>query len=374
MARTIAIIVFPGFQLLDAAGPIAAFELAGRESARPPYRIRVLAGAAGPVASSSGIMLTAEALPAPSGIDTLLVVGGRGTREADADPALLAWLRDTAPAVRRVASVCTGAFVLAAAGLLDGRRVTTHWRHAATLARQYPTIDVEPDRIFVRDGNIWTSAGITAGIDLALALIAEDLGEALAKRTAQWLVVYHRRPGGQSQFSALLRLDSPGGRFGRGAAGRAAGSSGGDEPAQFRARFRRRDRHDAGQGDRASPPRSRPRPCRGGQWADRPGGVSNRLRRPGADASRVHPRLWSAAAGIAPRGPGLRSSQARRPRRTQWRCPTRAVRNGTTVPVAVRLAAARKARSTVAPSSFIRNGLCSSVASSASPSKPVTSA
>jgi transcriptional regulator GlxA family with amidase domain len=207
-------VIFPGFQLLDAAGPIAAFELAGRESARPPYRIRVLARAAGPVASSSGVMLTAEALPAPSGIDTLLVVGGRGTREADPDPELLAWLRDTAPAARRVASVCTGAFVLAAAGLLDGRRVTTHWRYAATLARQYPTTEVEPDRIFVRNGNVWTSAGITAGIDLALALIGEDLGEALAKRTAQWLVVYHRRPGGQSQFSALLRLDLPGGRFG----------------------------------------------------------------------------------------------------------------------------------------------------------------
>jgi transcriptional regulator GlxA family with amidase domain len=194
MSRTIAIVIFPGFQLLDAAGPIAAFELAGRESTRPPYRIRVVSSAPGPVASSSGVMLTAEALPAPSGIDTLLVVGGRGTREADADPELLAWLR--------------------AAGILDGRRVTTHWRHAARLAHLYPQIRVEPDRIFVRDGHVWTSAGITAGIDLALALIAEDLGEALAKRTAQWLVVYHRRPGGQSQFSALLRLDSPGGRFG----------------------------------------------------------------------------------------------------------------------------------------------------------------
>src|SRR5947209_7436428 len=146
MPRTIAIVIFPGFQLLDAAGPIAAFELAGRESARPPYRIRVIAGAAGPVASSSGIMLTAEALPEPSGIDTLLVVGGRGTREAEPDPALLAWLRDAAPAVRRVTSVCTGAFVLAAAGLLDGRRATTHWRHAARMARQYPTVRVEPDR------------------------------------------------------------------------------------------------------------------------------------------------------------------------------------------------------------------------------------
>jgi transcriptional regulator GlxA family with amidase domain len=110
--------------------------------------------------------------------------------------------------------VCTGAYLLAAAGLLDGRRATTHWRYAAELARQYPATRVEPDRIFVRDGNVWTSAGITAGIDLALALIAEDLGEAVAKRTAQRLVVYHRRPGGQSQFSALLELGRPDGRFG----------------------------------------------------------------------------------------------------------------------------------------------------------------
>jgi putative intracellular protease/amidase len=312
MSRTIAIVIFPGFQLLDAAGPIAAFELAGRESTRPPYRIRVVSSAPGPVASSSGVMLTAEALPAPSGIDTLLVVGGRGTREADADPELLAWLRVAGPAVRRVASVCTGAFLLAAAGILDGRRVTTHWRHAARLAHLYPQIRVEPDRIFVRDGHVWTSAGITAGIDLALALIAEDLGEALAKRTAQWLVVYHRRPGGQSQFSALLRLAGrafrPAARLGagasrRGAAGRAAGGASGDEPAQFRARLRRRDRHDPGQGDRASPPRSGARPCRGRPRGDRPGGVRHRVRRPRADAARLHPRLRPAAAGAAPPAP-----------------------------------------------------------------------
>jgi transcriptional regulator GlxA family with amidase domain len=127
---------------------------------------------------------------------------------------MLALIRQAAASARRIASVCTGAFLLAAAGLLDGRRVTTHWRRAAALARLYPGIRVEPDRIFVRDGNIWTSAGITAGIDLALALIADDLGEAAAKHTAQQLVVYHRRPGGQSQFSALLELEQPEGRFG----------------------------------------------------------------------------------------------------------------------------------------------------------------
>ena len=214
MLHTIAVVVFPEFQLLDAAGPIAAFELAGREAPPSPYRIRVLAAAPGLIASSSGVTLSAEPLGAPAMIDTLLVAGGLGAHQSEAHQELMPWLRDAATAARRVASVCTGAYLLAAAGLLDGRRATTHWRYAANLAQQYPRVRVEPDRIFVRDGNIWTSAGITAGIDLALALIADDLGEAVAKRTAQRLVVYHRRPGGQSQFSALLRLDAPGGRFG----------------------------------------------------------------------------------------------------------------------------------------------------------------
>ena len=219
MSRAIAIVIFPEFQLLDAAGPIAAFELAGREMVEAddvptPYRLRIVAPSAGPVESSSGAMLTAEPLGEPGGIDTLLVAGGQGTRHREMQTELLRWLHEAAAEARRVTSVCTGAFLLAAAGLLDGRRAATHWRYAAGLARQYPAIRVEPDRIFVRDGKLWTSAGITAGIDLALALIAEDVGDAVAKRTAQRLVVYHRRPGGQSQFSALLRLDAPGGRFG----------------------------------------------------------------------------------------------------------------------------------------------------------------
>jgi transcriptional regulator GlxA family with amidase domain len=177
------------------------------------YRIRMVAASPGAVMSSSGAMLIAEGLGEPNGIDTLLVVGGRGTRESEPHVELLEWLRAAAAAARRVTSVCTGAFLLAAAGLLDGRRATTHWRYAASLARRYSSIRVESDRIFVRDGNVWTSAGITAGIDLALALIEDDLGEAIAKRTAQRLVIHHRRPGGQSQFSALLELGQPNGRF-----------------------------------------------------------------------------------------------------------------------------------------------------------------
>jgi transcriptional regulator GlxA family with amidase domain len=213
MTRTIGVLVFPQFQLLDSAGPVAAFELASRGTDPAPYGLRILARNAGPVASSSGVALMAEKFTAVAGLDTLIVAGGLGARDAERCPQTLAWLRRMAPMARRVTSVCTGAFVLAAAGLLDGRRATTHWQRASAFAKRYPQVRVEPDCIFVRDGKLWTSAGITAGIDLALALIADDLGEAAAKRTAQMLVVYHRRPGGQSQFSALLELGRPEGRF-----------------------------------------------------------------------------------------------------------------------------------------------------------------
>ena len=212
MSRDVAVLIFPDFQLLDAAGPITAFEAARRETAPPAYRLRVIARAAGPVVSSSGVRLIAEPLTEDP-LETLIVAGGWGTREASACPETLAYVRAAARRARRTASVCSGAFVLAAAGLLDGRRATTHWARAAEFARAYPRIRVEPDRIFIRDGALWTSAGITAGIDLALALVAEDLGEAAAKRAAQQLVVYYRRPGGQSQFSALLEADRPGSRF-----------------------------------------------------------------------------------------------------------------------------------------------------------------
>jgi transcriptional regulator GlxA family with amidase domain len=213
MTRTIGLLVFPQFQLLDAAGPVAAFELASRRTDPAAYQLRILARDAGWVASSSGVALMAERFTETAALDTLIVAGGLGTRDAERCSSTLAWLRRMVPAARRVTSVCTGAFVLVATGLLDGRRATTHWQRAAALAHRYPQVRVEPDRIFVRDGKFWTSAGITAGIDLALALIADDLGEERAKRTAQMLVVYHRRPGGQSQFSALLELGQPEGRF-----------------------------------------------------------------------------------------------------------------------------------------------------------------
>jgi len=210
--HTVAVLIFPDFQLLDAAGPITVFEAAGRGTTPSAYRLRLIAHAAGPVTSSSGVQLIAEAF-ADDPLDTLIVAGGWGTRRASACIETLAFVRAASGRARRIASVCSGAFILAASGLLDGRRATTHWSRAAEFARAYPQIRVEPDRIFIRDGTVWTSAGITAGIDLALALVAEDLGEGVGKRAAQHLVVYYRRPGGQSQFSALIEADRPGSRF-----------------------------------------------------------------------------------------------------------------------------------------------------------------
>ncbi len=210
MPRAIALLIFPDFQLLDAAGPISAFEIAERY-VPGSYALSLVAVTPGLVASSAGVALMAGPLPAGQ-FDTVMVAGGEGTRPAALDPALIAWVRQASGAARRTASVCSGAYVLAEAGLLDGLRCTTHWERSADFVRRYPRINLEPDRIFVRDGAVWSSAGITAGIDLALALIAEDLGEAVARRTAQQLVVHRRRPGGQSQFSALSEMGG-GGRF-----------------------------------------------------------------------------------------------------------------------------------------------------------------
>ena len=209
---TIAFLVYPGFQILDATGPLAAFEIAERFHPGA-YRVVTAAPRAGLVRASSGLGVEARGLAAAREADTLIVAGGDGVREAVRDVALLRFLRRAGLRTRRIASVCSGAYLLAAAGLLHERRVTTHWRRAAHFAAQFPRVRVEPDRIYVRDGPVWTSAGISAGIDLALALIEDDLGEEAAKTVARQLVVYHRRPGGQSQYSALLDLGRPRGRF-----------------------------------------------------------------------------------------------------------------------------------------------------------------
>ncbi len=210
MTRDIGFLIFRDFQLLDAAGPIAAFEIAGR-FVPGSYRLHLLAREPGAVPSSSGVAMTAAAFADAPTLDTLIVSGGEGTRGPAICEATLAFARDIFRTARRTASVCSGAYVLAAAGLLDGRRATTHWQRSKDFQRRYPAVRLEPDRIFVQDGSLWSSAGITAGIDMALAMIGADLGEAVARRTAQQLVVYHRRPGGQSQFSALLEMQ--GGRF-----------------------------------------------------------------------------------------------------------------------------------------------------------------
>jgi transcriptional regulator GlxA family with amidase domain len=211
MTRTLGVLIFPDFQILDAAGPIAAFEIAARY-VPGAYDIRVMAAEPGMVASSSRAAMVAEPL-ATRPLDTLMVAGGEGTRPAALCARTIAWVQAASAKARRTASVCSGAYILAEAGLLDGRRATTHWGRSADFARRYPKVKLEPDRIFTRDGAVWTSAGITAGIDLALAMIADDLGEDVARATAQQLVVYHRRPGGQSQFSALIEMGGQGGRF-----------------------------------------------------------------------------------------------------------------------------------------------------------------
>jgi transcriptional regulator GlxA family with amidase domain len=209
MALTIALVVHPGFQLLDAAGPTSAFEMA--ERFRPgSYDLILMAPGGGEIESSSGLRLSAASLR-DGPFDTVMISGGEIIRSMDAVHEILDWLKRTR--ARRVTSVCSGAYLLAEAGLLDGRRATTHWGSSHDFSRRYPKIELDAERIYVQDGPVWTSAGISAGIDLALALIEDDLGADIARRTAQQLVVHQRRPGGQSQFSALVDLGGHTGRF-----------------------------------------------------------------------------------------------------------------------------------------------------------------
>ena len=210
--QRVAVLAFEGAQLLDVIGPLEVFNaaslLAGRTRMSALYRVLVLSAHGGPIRGSSGLEVGSTPLAevAPQALHTVLVAGGPGMAEAASDPCLLAWLRAAAVpgGARRIGSVCTGAFLLAAAGLLDGRRAVTHWAHCARLAVLHPTVCVEPDPIFVKDGTVWTSAGVTAGMDLALALVEEDHGRGLALGVARNLVMFLKRPGGQAQFSASL--------------------------------------------------------------------------------------------------------------------------------------------------------------------------
>ncbi|HSZ68799.1 MAG TPA: DJ-1/PfpI family protein [Solirubrobacteraceae bacterium] len=246
--REVAILVYPGVQSLDVTGPLEVFtgaqqlldaeatghggarssadrdgrrataaagDGAGRSGRAAPrergYRVLVLSRDGAPVETSSGLTIVPHGAlaQAPDVIDTLIVAGGQGVHALCEDRATLDWIVARAGDARRVASVCTGAFALAAAGLLDGRRAATHWAAAAELARRYPRVHVEPEPIFVRDGSVWTSAGVSAGMDLALALVEDDLDRDAALTIARHLVLFLRRPGNQSQFSATLAAQAP---------------------------------------------------------------------------------------------------------------------------------------------------------------------
>ena len=212
--RRIAMLAYPDIQILDVVGPLEVFSRTARwlrehdRRSDDAYRVEIIGLRRGPFAASSGLRLIADRgfAEVTAGLDTLLIAGGRGMDRYRKHAPLLRWLRRQAKLVRRIGSVCTGAFFLAEAGILSGRHATTHWGSCARLAETYPDVKVEPDRIFVREGSIYTSAGVTAGMDLALALVEEDLGREVALAVARELVLFLHRPGGQAQFSAQLAV------------------------------------------------------------------------------------------------------------------------------------------------------------------------
>lgn len=209
MTRHVALLAYPDCQLLDVSGPWQVFASANALSPQPLYQLTLVADSVGPVATNGGLAVHAthsyQQLNHLLPLDTLLVAGGSGVIQQREIAAVKEVLCEIAPQVRRLGSICSGAFLLAAAGLLDGCRVTTHWRHAQQLAAEYPALSVEPDALYIESNGLYTSAGITAGIDLALSLVEADHGAALAGRVARELVVFLHRPGGQSQFSEALR-------------------------------------------------------------------------------------------------------------------------------------------------------------------------
>lgn len=214
MRRTVAIVVYEGAEALDLTGPSSAFTQANLLAGGEPYRLRFL-GTGQEATLSGGLTVRTEPIASVRGpLDTLVTVGGVGFMDAAGDRDLVHHVARLARRARRVASVCSGTFLLAEAGLLDGRRATTHWVVADLLAERHPSVQVEVDSIYVRDGGVWTSAGVTAGIDLALALIADDLGAGLAHEIARWMVLPVRRTGGQSQYSPRLASSAPSGTEG----------------------------------------------------------------------------------------------------------------------------------------------------------------
>lgn len=210
VTRTVDIIVYPGFKAMEAIGPMSVFEYANlhlqRRGRAPGYDVRVASSRLGPIRSDTLMSLDATKVLSTLALpDCAIVVGARHIHDALAEGgAIVEWVADVSPRIARLASLCSGAFFLAAAGVLDGRRATTHWSVAARLQADYPAVAVDADAIFIRAGNLWTSAGVTAGMDLALALVEEDFGRDLALEVATEMVVYLKRPGGQSQFSSHL--------------------------------------------------------------------------------------------------------------------------------------------------------------------------
>ena len=202
--KTVLILAMPGVQLLDVSGPLDVFAEANIQAGYQAYCLSLAAVAPGPVRSSSGVALLPDYVVGDLGslgADTLLIAGCPHLHDTTPDPTVLAWLREAAPKTRRYGSVCSGAFLLAAAGLLEGKRVTTHWAVADRLAERYPNTIVDPDALHVTDGQLRTAAGVTAGLDLALALVEEDLGRDIALKVSAQLVMFFKRPGGQLQFS-----------------------------------------------------------------------------------------------------------------------------------------------------------------------------
>jgi transcriptional regulator GlxA family with amidase domain len=205
--RRVVILAFPGVQPLDVIGPAEVFASADEYLGGGAYSIEVVAQDSGPITTRSsgyGIVPKTTTARCRGPIDTLVVAGGFGVTKAREDATLIRWIRSAARRSRRVTSVCSGTFLLAAAGLLKGRTVTTHWSRAAELAGRHSELTVDPNPIFIRDGDIWTSAGVTSGMDLSLALVEDDLGREVAAEIARWLVLYLQRPGGQAQFSSHL--------------------------------------------------------------------------------------------------------------------------------------------------------------------------
>ncbi|NKQ59375.1 GlxA family transcriptional regulator [Amycolatopsis sp. K13G38] len=211
MSRSVVIVAFPDAELLDIACPSDVLDVANRHGARPRYDIRLASLDGKPIRCQSGLTLAAQLrldrLREP--LDTLIVAGGTGHEDAARDPRFITHVRRVAGLSRRVASVCTGATVLAAAGLLNNRRATTHWRYAGRLARAYPEVTVDPSPLYVRDGHVYTGAGVTSGLDLTLALVEEDHGPSLAREVARSLVTYLQRPGNQAQVSMFLAAPPP---------------------------------------------------------------------------------------------------------------------------------------------------------------------